>query len=324
MFHSPAWLQCLRRTYDYEPTVFTSSKAGEPLRDGVVFCKVRNWFGRPRLVSLPFSDHAEPLVSGHENMRELLTFVAESAARGDWSSVELRPPRPINGAARWAKFGDGRSFVLHRLDLQPSLEQLFRALNKDSTRRKILKAQKHGLRYDEGHPERHLREFFQLCVMTRRRKGLPPPPLAWFRNLITFLGGSVKIRVAKTRKDELAGAILTLRFKDSMVFKYGASDAAHHNLGTMPFLLWQAIEDAKSSGATQFDFGRSEIENAGLMQFKDHFGAERIEFTHKVFPATAGEPGADGWQMKLAKRVFAHLPESALILAGKWIYPHIG
>lgn len=275
-------------------------------------------------MSLPFSDHAAPLVSGPDDLQEVLAYIAREAARGEWSSVELRPPRALEGVAEWAEYGDGQSFVLHLLDLEPSLPKLFQRLNRDSTQRKILKAQRLGMRYDEGRSDKHLRDFFELCVMTRRRKALPPPPFEWFRNLLDCVGEKVKIRIARTAKGELAGAILTLHFKKTALFKYGCSDAQFHRLGTMPFLLWQAIEDAKSLGATEFDFGRSEIENPGLIHFKDHFGTKRFNFCHKVFPARAWEAGADSWQLKVAKRVFAHLPDRALIAAGKLLYPHIG
>ena len=287
-----------------------------------MFCKVRNWFGRPRLVSLPFSDHAAPLISNQDKMHELLVYLAEETVEGAWSSIELRPPYELNGPAE--SYGDGQAFVLHTLDLEPSLEKLFQGLNKDSTQRKILKARRQGMKYDEGRSERHLREFFRLCVMTRRRKALPPPPFEWFRNLLRCVGENAKIRIAKTSKGELAGALLTLHFKETALFKYGCSDARFHKLGTMPFLLWKAIEDAKSSGAKQFDFGRSEIENAGLIRFKDHFGAVRCNFSHKVYPATAWEPGADSWKLEVAKKLFAHLPDRALVAAGKFLYPHIG
>ena len=70
-----------------------------------------------------------------------------------------------------------------------------------------------------------------------------------------------------------------------MLFKYSASDARFQSLGTMPFLLWQGFEEAKYSGATQFDFGRSQIENKGLIHFKNHFGANQSVVIHKVFPA---------------------------------------
>jgi hypothetical protein len=45
---------------------------------------------------------------------------------------------------------------------------------------------------------------------------------------------------------------------------------------------------------------------------------------HKVFPATSWEASAESWKMALARKVFAKLPDQALILAGRLIYPHIG
>jgi len=304
--------------------VFTTSRLGEPLQDGVVFCRVKSWLVRPRLVSLPFSDHAEPLVSGQENLLNLLTFLAKGTAEGKWMSVELRPPYASQSFANWSNFQNGLQFVLHSLNLQPNLSCLFRRLNKDCIQRKIRKAVREGLRYEEGRSEEHLRKFFRLSVMTRRRKSLPPPPFAWFQNVAHCLGEHAKIRVATTKNGELAGAVFSVHYKDTLLFKYGASDARFHSLGTMPFLLWQAIEEAKNSGATQFDFGRSEIANLGLIRFKDHFGAKQSVLTHKVFPGMAWEAGTDSWGLRCAKRVFSILPENALVLAGKLIYPHIG
>jgi CelD/BcsL family acetyltransferase involved in cellulose biosynthesis len=323
VFHSRAWLTVLRNTYGYEPLAFSTSPPGEALRDAVLFCKVQSWLIRPRLVSLPFSDHTMPLVSEPEVMESLLGFLAMGTEEREWASVEIRPPNAIAGLHGWSPFRDGQQFALHKLDLQPSIESLFRGLNKDSTQRKIRKAEREHLRYEEGRSEEQLRKFFQVFVLTRLRKAVPPPPLAWFRNILEGFGDRAKIRIATTRDGEVAGAILTISYKGTMMYKYGATNAKYHNLGTMPFMLWKAIEDAKADGATEFDFGRSGVENKGLIRFKDHFGAEQTLFTHKVFPggskSDAGDPN-----LKFAKKIFSFLPKSAFILAGKLIYPHIG
>lgn len=324
IFHTPEWLTALQRTYGYEPVVFTSSPTGEELQDGIVFCKVKSWFARQRLVSLPFSDHADPLVSDPAALTQLLGYLEAGVRDGEWTSVELRPPCAVDTFSNCGNFRNGLRFVLHRLELCPSLEQLFRSLSKDSTQRKIRKAEREGLRYEEGQSEAHVRKFFRLSVMTRRRKSLPPPPFAWFQNVVECLGERARIRIASTRNGELAGAVFVLTYKDTTLFKYGASDARFHNLGTMPSLLWKAIEEAKRAGSTQFDFGRSEIDNAGLIRFKDHFGAQRSVLTHKVFPNMSWSAGSSSWQMKFAKAVFSNMPERALILAGRLLYPHIG
>src|SRR4051794_39851978 len=63
VFHHRGWLQALASTYGYRPVVMTSTPPGKPLSNGVVFCEVRSWITGPRMVSLPFADHCEPLLS---------------------------------------------------------------------------------------------------------------------------------------------------------------------------------------------------------------------------------------------------------------------
>src|SRR5205085_3632500 len=57
VFHSPAWLNALFKTYGYKSIVYTTCRPDEELRNGVVLCRVESWLTGRRLVSLPFSDH---------------------------------------------------------------------------------------------------------------------------------------------------------------------------------------------------------------------------------------------------------------------------
>jgi lipid II:glycine glycyltransferase (peptidoglycan interpeptide bridge formation enzyme) len=43
-------------------------------------------------------------------------------------------------------------------------------------------------------------------------------------------------------------AILTLRYRNSVVYKYGSSNAAYHHRGGVPFLFWRLIEESRASG----------------------------------------------------------------------------
>ena len=62
VFHTRQWLEALSRTYKYEPVAYTDSRQAEPLTNALLFCRVRSWVTGRRLVSLPFSDHCQPLV----------------------------------------------------------------------------------------------------------------------------------------------------------------------------------------------------------------------------------------------------------------------
>src|SRR4249919_347350 len=89
VFHTPAWLEALRRTYGYIPFVVTTS-SGARIENGLVVCRVSGWTSR-RLVSLPFSDHCEPLVSEPSELRALVDGLFALSAERGWGPVEIRP-----------------------------------------------------------------------------------------------------------------------------------------------------------------------------------------------------------------------------------------
>jgi CelD/BcsL family acetyltransferase involved in cellulose biosynthesis len=138
----------------------------------------------------------------------------------------------------------------------------------------------------------------------------------------------MEIRVA-FKNDRPIAAILTLRHKNILLFKYGASDVEFHNLGGVHLLFWESICRAKRDGMRIFDFGRSAWSNKGLITFKDRWGAERIPLNYIRLPSSGrgvvSDPSAGSdWKERAAKMICSHLPGSALRITGELLYPHIG
>jgi Acetyltransferase (GNAT) domain len=321
VFHTTGWLQALQRTYGYEPAALTTSPPGVALRNALVFCKVRSWVTGRRLVSLPFSDHCEPLVDSGEELASFCEWLRAEQREHGWRYAELRP---AGEAAAQPGFGASESFFLHLLDLRPGPDALLAACHKDSVQRKIRRAEREGLTIDEGRNEELLRRFYGLLVMTRRRHQLPPQPFNWFRNLAACCRESLNVRVANLG-DHPVAAMITLRLRDTVVYKYGASDAGFHALGGTHLLFWKAITDACAEGRKTFDFGRSDTDQAGLLTFKDRWGARRAPVSYWRCPAsrTAVSP-----LRKLidacASRAFVHAPDGIRVAAGTLLYKHIG
>ena len=324
VFDCPGWLEALRRTYGYDPFVLTTSPPGAELTNGLPVCRAKSWLVGRRLVSLPFSDHCEPLVDRPEEFYEMLFFLTREVGRGKWKYVEVRP-------WNYAPHAEGNSngfqamqaYYFHKLDLSSSLEKLFRRFHKSCVQRKIRRGEREGLTYEAGASELLLNQFYHLLRLTRRRHGLPPQPFAWFRNLIDCLGKKVTIHIASKEGQPIAG-ILTLCFKKTIVYKYGCSDARFHNLGGMPFLFWRIIQEAKRMSLEEFDLGRSDPENAGLGTFKDHLGANRSMLTYYRCPASRAGLAADDWKLQTAQRVLAYMPDPVLTVAGRFWYKHFG
>jgi len=325
VFHTVGWLKALRETYGYEPVVFTTSSPAGELKNGLVFCRVNSWLTGKRLVSLPFSDHCEPLCHSMDELNFLALQLQAALKDKRWKYVELRPIDAIPAeASRAAGFLPSARYFLHILDLRPDLDDVLRGLNKDSVQRRIQRAQRAGIAERCGTSEDLLKDFYTLSVKTRGRHSLPPQPYVWFQNLIHFQEKALEIRVAY--KDEIPiAAILTLRFRETVCFKYGCSDVRFHQLGATPWLLWNAIAAAKLAGAVEFDMGRTELSHAGLLAFKNHWNPNPKRLVYWRFPGTSRPSGsADGWKMKMAKRIFSWTPDSLLTIAGNLIYRHIG
>ncbi len=321
VFHTPGWLEALRRTYGYTPIVFTTSPPHEALTNGMVFCAVNSWLTGNRLVSLPFSDHCEPLVNNVEELFAILASLSQPSARKRWNYVEIRPfTRQVQSDT---SFGESESFCSHRLDLRPAIEQVFKGLHKDCVQRRIRKAEREGVIYEEGNSEELLRTFYQLTILTRRRQQLPPQPLDWFRNLSQTLGDSLRIRVALCGRGPVA-SILTLRFRDTEVYKYGCSDPRFSNLGGTQWLFWKTIQEAKSLGLKELDLGRSDWNNPGLIAFKDRLGASRQPLTYWRYPKPQPQSESFAWMKRLAGRVIRSAPTPLLVATGRLLYRHFG
>lgn len=320
-FHRRGWLEALQRTYGYKPFVLTTALSNETLTDGIVACRIASWLTGTRMVSLPFADHCEPLYGDSgENILLFNSFI-EECARQHCKYLEFRPLHAP--ADMGSDFQPSESFYFHVLDLGPGVEQLFKGLHKDSIQRKIRRAEKEKLSYEVGRSDEIIGSFYSLLLMTRRRHRLPPQPKNWFANLAESMGDALQIRLARKNGAPIA-ALLTLRHRSTLIYKYGCSDEAFHQLGGMPFLFWKLIEEGKSTGADRIDFGRSEMENEGLVVFKDKFGATKRLLTYYRYPRS-NKQSAHAWgDSSMARRFFSLLPDGVLSAAGKVLYKHIG
>jgi len=326
IFHTVEWLKTLQRTYGYEPIAITTSPPGTDLQNAAVFCRVESWLTGRRLVSLPFSDHCDFLADTATDLRAMVSSLRERLRRDNLDYVEARPRLAPDLAI--LESDSTNSYVLQEIDLSPDLDTLFRNCHKNSTQRKICRAEREALTYEEGRSEILLERFYHLYLLTRRRHIVLPQPKRWFQNLINCFGEALKIRVAF--KDQLPiASILTIQYKDTLVYKYGCSDARFQRLGGVHLLFWKSIQDAKRDQLCVFDLGRSECANTGLITFKDRLGAKRSVLTYLRLLKSAQAkgafvaPGAD-WKEQMAKKVLPYVPDRIVIGAANVMCRHLG
>lgn len=327
IFHDPRWLRSISLTYGHKPFALTTSATGEPLKDGLVFCRIKSWLTGQRIVSLPFSDHCDILTGSRDECNELLTHLGNAVVK----NVRYAEIRPLNQlkfplSANWTQ---ADTFCFHDLPLDRSEDELFKNLHKDCIQRKIRRAEKEKLEYCCGRSDQLREQFYSLVLRTRLRHRLPPQPPEWFSNLVDCMGEALTIRVA-LKDGRAIAAILTLSHQNTITYKYGCSDERFNNLGGTPYLFWRTIQEARDKGMLKLDLGRSDVTNSGLIAFKDRLGATRSLSSYWQYNPQSTKPPRPNFLAQAAKTMgphvptsLLHLPASILITTGRFLYRHM-
>jgi hypothetical protein len=322
VFHTTGWLTALKRTYGFEPVALGKGNTGQPLSAALVFCRMDSHLTGHRIISLPFSDHCQPLTDTTNDFTEILDAFKEEVGGHIPMYGEFRPvTMPVHNDR---DLHQGGSFCFHHLDLRPTLAELYANFHKNCVQRKIQRADREGLNYLQGRSTVLLDMFYSLLVETRKRHRLLPQPKEWFQNLVACLGEALTISVAMAEDRPVAG-LLTLRFQKTLVYKYACSEKRYSQLGGTQMLLWKAIQEAKELGLTQLDFGRSDWDNPGLLAFKDRWGAERSVLKYW---RCGSVPAADApnWKIAVANGVFsriARMSDATRPFLGRMLYSHL-
>ena len=320
VFHQCGWVRALLTTYGYEPLALTTSPPDEPLRSGVIFCRVSSWITGSRLVSLPFSDHCDPLVD--ENAEDVLIGrLLQMSEQQNCKYLEIRPLGSLD--EKRVGMTESGTFCFHMLDLRDDLPQIFRRLHKDSIQRKIHRAEREGLVCEVGNSDRLVNEFYRLLIQTRKRHRMLPQPLAWIKNLVAFMGDALQIRVARQSGTPVA-AMLSLRHRNTVIYKYGCSDERKHNLGSVPFLFWNLIRESKAQGAEQLDLGRSDWDQPSLILFKDRLGAAKRSLSYLRSKDSSKATRVTALASHIPHAGFSIVPNVILSAAGRLAYRHLG
>ena len=69
--------------------------------------------------------------------------------------------------------------------------------------------------------------------------------------------------------------------------------------------------------------GRSDIENSGLIAFKEHWGAVGKSMSYWTYPPRQAVP-LSKWRKDLVNRVVSAVPDLALKAVGTVLYKHVG
>ena len=319
VFHSPAWMQVLSDTYGWEPFAYVVvNSSGDPCA-GLPCCKIADVFGE-RIVSMPFSDYCDPLVSDarcwHVLVEALLPEHCPITVRCLHNDLPLQDSR----------FKPTKQTKWHGLDLRPDLPALWEAMH-DSKHRAIRKSQREGVQVRVAESEQELRTFFEMHLKVRKYKlNLLAQPFLFFQNIWRrFVEPGRGFLLLAYFQDRIVAGDYFLEWKDTLYYKFNASLVEDLSHRPNDLLMWEGIQRAKARGLKFLDLGLSDWDQEGLVRYKRMFGTEEKAISFLRYTPNGGPTAAEIGMRDVLSRMTRHftdqlVPDAITERAGEDLY----
>jgi CelD/BcsL family acetyltransferase involved in cellulose biosynthesis len=319
-FHDPRWLDLLQTQYRYEISA-CCVRGADGIEAALPFALVKSRLTGNRLVSLPFSDSCPPLLAPDAAPEALATLGAAMAERASATGLDLTVHAPMPSLPG-ASLDEG--FVRHELLLPEDPDEAERGFSA-SRRQRVRKARKTEMAVERGTDAGFLDEFYRLHLQTRRRLGVPTQPKAFIdRFAELFASGRGSVWVVREEGAPVAAAVF-LSQGELATYKYSATDPDSIRRGPNNLLMAEAIRWHCEHGFKRLDFGRTEIENKGLREFKRSWGAEELPLSYTYLSRSSPQARtAPSLRERVMSTTIKRSPAFVGRLAGEVLYRHAG
>lgn len=321
-FHHSSWLRVLDETYSLKVSARICRDSDARICGIFPAVEIKNWLRGSRIVSLPFSDFCGPLFtnlpSDSDTLRGLIGMNGKNNV-----SFEVRSSLPEN-----LNFARTTNFVRHILRLSSQSSDVYEKTDKRTIRYSIKKAAKNGIEVVDRTSLAGVEAYYRLHLQTRRKHGIPSQPKKLFMNLYKHMtpNGRAKILLAEHSSEPIAGGIFLI-LGGTIHYKFNASSPAALAASLTPnhLLTWHAMETACRDGLRFFDFGRTSLDNPGLVRYKESWGAVPVALPYSYFPQAAGvTAGADkSVTVRVLTDIWRRLPDPVAQAIGSKLYRYL-
>jgi hypothetical protein len=320
IFHTSAWAKVLSEAYGYEPVYFTLIEGGK-ISALIPVMDVRSMLTGRRGVSLPFSDYSDPFLAPDMQLKDAINTVLPFGKQRGWKFFEWRDANDL-----CSDIEPSFCFYGHTVYLSPDEKSLFSSF-RSSTKRNVQKAIQTNIKVEISQSLESVKEYYRLHRLTRKWYGLPPQPFYFFKKIHEHILSRKMgfIVLASHERKNIAGAVY-FHFGEAALYKYGASDRTYQHLRANNLVMWEAIKWYAQNGFKSFSFGRTEIDNLGLLQYKSGWGTQQHMIKYyrydlqKEFFVRQASSQTNGSLNKILRKI----PIPCLTLIGALSYRHMG
>jgi hypothetical protein len=286
---------------------------------GLPVATVRSRLTGPRLVAVPFSDRCDPIYrTPGSGLAAALSGCLERERTRRGLGLEIHGAAPDG---RRSSAGD--RFFQHIIRLDDGLDTALSRVHR-SKLRAARRSTRLGVRVTRRSDHEAICHFFRLHTQTRRRQGVPTQRKRFFQRLLALFEERLGFVLLAEWEGRVVAAALYLQFRNVLTYKYGASDSRHLSLRANCLIFLEAMRHACEADCESLDLGRTELDNAGLRSFKNHFGSEEQILEYAWLGRHGPSPGSVRSVSSIQKTTIRRSPPIVGRAVGAALYRHFG
>lgn len=261
-------MRVLAETYDFDLRAYLLLDQCDVPIGGIPYCHIADMLGE-RLVALPFSDYCDPLIVNDDDWQCLAGYLLSYN-----QPIALRCLHAAQPGAD-QRFTLTKQAYWHGMDLKPDIDTLWSGL-RSTARWGIKKARRSGVTVRAADSVEDLRFFFNLhCKVRRYKYGMLAQPYHFFEQIWRhFIAEQNGVLLLASYQERVIGSVMFLRWQDTLYYKFSASDQEYLAYEPNDLMLWEGINYAKACGCHYLDFGLSDWDQKGLVNYKRKFATE--------------------------------------------------
>jgi lipid II:glycine glycyltransferase (peptidoglycan interpeptide bridge formation enzyme) len=327
IFHHSSWARVLIDRYNAEPSYYAVENNQGKFTAIAPFFRVPSPLGGERLVCLPCSEYCFPLGYDSSDVESLIIRAKEEVNSKHISYLEIRG---LKGNIKTDSLSlKERPYYLNHSTILNGTPQDLRAGFSRDTRYHLNRGEKSGIMIRLAQTENDLKKYHHLVNTARRRINSLPFPYRFFQSIYRhiILPGYGFLLLAEADQRLVSGGVFFC-LNNKVLNKFNASDPEYIQLRSNYLLMWRAIEYAYEKSYRYFDFGVTNPENTGLVNFKRHWGSIETTLSYYYYPDIHVHSVNSVSRANLIYRTYTGinkiLPDFALKLASEILYRRLG
>ncbi len=226
--------------------------------------------------SMPFATYGGPILrKGTGDPSSVRRLLLDAFARRASRRLTLRSELTWYGGIgeEFPERYPARETATHVLPLDADYERVAAGFS-SSTRRLARQAEESGLTIRAVEATEEVRAFYEIAVETVRRRGGIPKPFSLFQRIFAELvpAGLARYHLVRQGDSVVAGS-LHLFHQGIAVSWLPVSRESSWHLRPNNFLTASILETLCAAGYLEYNFGASPPDAAGLVRFKEGWGA---------------------------------------------------